>query len=211
MRILTLCLAACLLISHACKNETSNKYGETLEEKQRLLEEKKRELQDKSKLDEIDRELKQIENELKRKNGGETSTSAPAPAVRSAQPTGTVTGDGVTMRSGPSTQDSKLGAFTKGETVTLLETRSVAASNEAIAKQQIVVDGNTFPKGKALTIQSSNDGAGTYYVSADNNGVTVYGTVDKNNVEVLGATSWHRVKTGSGAEGWIIGKFLKIN
>jgi hypothetical protein len=209
MKNLTLFCLICLVSIIACQNDNSKKFGETLEEKQRLLEEKKKELQDKHELEAVEQELKQIENELKGKNGNSTNSQQELPAPDRGK--AIVTGDGVSIRSAPSTQGNKLGSCSKGESVNLLETRSVSGNNEAITTQSITLEGATFPKGKAVTIQSSNDGAGTYYISLDNNGITMYGTVQKNAVEVMEVATWHRIKTDAGVEGWIIGKFIKVN
>jgi len=204
-------LATALLLS--CKQES--KLSE-LEQRKHELESKKQELQDKKAIAALEEELKTVDAEIKSMNKSGKVVSAKEPTT----PTGTITGGSVVMRASGSVQAEKLGNFSKGEKVDILSQTAAAQSNEAIANQDIPLYKNqdngeyayTLPKGKAVVIDSYNEGSAVYSIHYQHHYLgTLYAQAPASSLDRLSGELWYFVRRSNGDKGWVVGKFLAVN
>ncbi len=125
------------------------------------------------------------------------------------------------MRKDASVKSDKLGSFNANEAVTVLETKNVNNENEAILTKPIPLyvsestSGQvamTLPKGKAVVIEKYSADDNKYEVSYQAEGKgKLFANISADAVETISYSTWYRVKRASGEEGWVLGKFLKIN
>ncbi|MBX7242770.1 MAG: hypothetical protein K1X92_13590 [Bacteroidia bacterium] len=159
-------------------------------------------------LDLKERELALKEKELSLNQNPVSTTSKPSNQ-------GIITGNGVIMRSGNSVESAKLGNFTNGEKVEILEETKPKNENQAIAAKPVKLysDYNgkyiaTLNKGKALVIEEYT--GSEYKVSFQHPEYgKLYATVSPSELESISNEVWYKVKRASGEEGWVIGKFVK--
>lgn len=132
-----------------------------------------------------------------------------------------INGSNVIMRKDASVKSDKLSTFNPNEAVTVLETKNVNNENEAILTQSIPLYTNenqsgaiamTLPKGKAVVIEQYNADDNKYEVSYQVEGKgKLFAKISADAVETISYSTWYRVKKASGEEGWVLGKFLKMN
>lgn len=211
--LLLLLLSGTMLFSSCKKTDDSTKEKE-LELKERELALKERELD--------------LQNNG---NGGNTTatTSTPKkgndvvstenltipPSNSGKSVTGTITGEGVILRQLNSTESAKMGSFSKGEKVTILEQTKPQNQNQAIAAKPIKLANEyngkylfTLNKGKALLIEEFT--GTSYNVSYQHPQMgKLYATVMPSDLESISNEVWYKVKSASGQEGWVLGKFVQ--
>lgn len=226
-----------ILLWQACQSEASSDKSKDLERIKAELEAKKKELSDKQQIADIEQELKEVERQIRQVDKGVTTESSDAAtvptaaaeqtqseaprAVASPEPKSRITGTSVTMRKAASVRSDKLGSFNNNEEVTVLETKNVNNENEAILTKPIplyVSESNsgevamTLPKGKAVVIEKYNADDNKYEVSYQAEGKgKLFASISADAVETISYSTWYRVKRANGDEGWVLGKFLKIN
>lgn len=210
MKHLILFFSCCLLLA-ACQNDPSPKTG------------------DESKG--AEQQTKAVEKNVQPVIADQPTQTAPAesaapaasvPATTSAvSPKSHINGTNVTMRKDASVKSDKLGSFNANEAVTVLETKNVNNENEAILTKPIPLyvsestSGQvamTLPKGKAVVIEKYSADDNKYEVSYQAEGKgKLFANISADAVETISYSTWYRVKRASGEEGWVLGKFLKIN
>lgn len=133
---------------------------------------------------------------------------------------GTITADGVNLRSYPTTTSPVVKTLNAQERVSILEKREVKVSpGSGVAglegvfnkNANILCGGKLYPMnyGKSVQIVSLE---GNYYIvnfDAYGHGIpAIRGMVAVENIDVLYISKWFKVRAPSGAEGWVFGRFL---
>ena len=120
------------------------------------------------------------------------------------------------MRKEPSVKSEKLGSFSAGEQVSVLSSKNVDNSQEAILTKPITVQGSggtvSLNKGKAVVIEEYNAETNRYKVTyEDAEKGKLMAEIAADVVETINYSTWYEVKKANGEVAWILGKFLKMS
>lgn len=202
MKTITLILACAAILFMSCKNDQVSE----IEQKRKELEEKRKELKEKKELAAMNEELKNLESEIEKTTG--SSGSLPATSRR-----GRILNEDVIMRSAASVKATKLGNFTKGETVSIIKKQASPNSNEAVVQQTVDLysDNNELlcrlPQGKAVIVEE-HSGETVHILYEDPKKGKVKAKISSAYLDFTSDDDWYQVRRNDGREAWVLGKFL---
>jgi hypothetical protein len=229
MRTLILLFFVTFLFSN-CNNEPKSDSEKDIQRLREELETKKKEITDKKEIARLEAELKSLEGELNTADvqpgkiaipDAAKNTPPPTATIKTGAGTGTIRGSSVNMRSLPSVQSARIASFSKGETVFILEAQQSGKADEAILTKEVPLFSNTsqtgqaiftLPKGKAVIVESYEDGASRINVSYQHpQKGKLYAQIDEQFIESIENGAWYKVKRSNEQVGWVYEQFIKIN